>query len=115
MSIGTENIFDDINKEGGETTIEENTPQAPVPYIAHEGMLVRMERQIKRLWIALIVAILALIACNIAYLWYLNQYDFVSYEVSSADGGNANFIGNDGDIYNGKSESEETSQEEWQS
>ena len=91
------------------------TSRPPVPYMAHEGMLVRMERQIKRLWVALIVAIIALVACNLAYLWYLNQYDFVSYEISSADGGNANYIGQDGDIYNGESGSKEKNQEEGQS
>lgn len=94
-------------------TVEKETPKTSVPYIVHEGILTRMERQIKRLWIALLIAIITIVACNIAYLWYLNQYDFVSYEVSSADGGNANFIGNDGDIYNGESESKETNQEEW--
>lgn len=103
----------DFNKTPEEKVNE--TSKAPVPYIAHEGMLVRMERQIKRLWIALIVAIVALVACNLAYLWYLNQYDFVSYEVSSADGGNANYIGQDGDIYNGESGSKEENQEKEQS
>lgn len=102
------------NNESNETTNEFTMATAKdlVPYIVHEGTVVRMERQIKRLWIALIVAIVAIFACNIAYLWYLNQYDFVSYEVSSSDGGNANYIGQDGDIYNGESESEKESQEE---
>lgn len=86
--------------------------QVQVPYIVHESILARMERQIKRLWIALIIAICAFVACNMMYLWYLDQYDFVSYDISSTDGGNANFIGQDGDIYNGTSESEETNQEE---
>lgn len=102
----------DFNETAEEKAIE--TPKSAVPYIVHEGILVRMERQIKRLWVALIVAIIALVACNLAYLWYLNQYDFVSYEISSADGGNANYIGQDGDIYNGESGSKEKNQEEWQ-
>lgn len=103
----------DFNETSEKKGIE--TSKTLVPYIVHEGMLVRMERQIKRLWIALIVAIIALVACNLAYLWYLNQYDFVSYEISSADGGNANYIGQDGDIYNGESGSKEKDQEKEQS
>lgn len=104
----------EYNNEFNKTAEEKGTEtsKTSVPYIVHEGMLVRMERQIKRLWVALIVAIIALVACNLAYLWYLNQYDFVSYEVSSSDGGNANYIGQDGDIYNGESKSDKTNQEE---
>lgn len=104
----------EYNNDFNETAEEKGTEttKTSVPYIVYEGMLVRMERQIKRLWVALIVAIIALVACNLAYLWYLNQYDFVSYEVSSADGGNANYIGQDGDIYNGESKSDKTNQEE---
>lgn len=70
------------------------------------------ERVIKRLWVLIIVLILMLAGTNLAWLWYINQYDFVSYEVSSDGGGNANYIGNDGEIYNnGESVSPETDQE----
>lgn len=84
-----------------------NENQFTVPYIVHEGEMARMERQLKRLWIVLIVAIALLAITNIAWLWYINQYDFESYgvELSTEGGGNANFIGSDGDIYNGTSES----------
>ena len=82
---------------------EYNVPVAQIPYIVHESTITRMERQIKRLWVALIVSIVALVACNMIYVWYLNQYDFASYEISSTDGGNANYIGQDGEIYNGTS------------
>lgn len=37
----------------------------------------------------------------------MSQYDFESYELTTDNGGNANFIGNDGDIYNGESNSKE--------
>ena len=42
-------------------------------------------------------------ASNIAWLWAWSSYDYVSEEVSvdSQDGGNANYIGHDGDINNG--------------
>lgn len=76
-----------------------------IPYIAHEAEMTRSERHIKRLWIALIIAILIICASNIAWLIYISQYDFESYDLSTEGGGNANYIGQDGDIYNGASES----------
>ena len=75
----------------------------PVPYIVHESAMARQERTTKRLVIMMIV-ILALWFSTIGvFVWYLNQYDFESYdvEVSTDGGGDANYIGNDGDIYNG--------------
>lgn len=76
-----------------------------VPYIVYEAEMTRSERQIKRLWIALIVAIALIFASNVVWLIYINQYDFESYDLSTGGGGNANYIGQDGDIYNGTSES----------
>jgi hypothetical protein len=76
---------------------------ANVPYVVHESTVARMERIIKRQWIALIVAICMIVACNCAWLYAWMQYDYTSEEViiDSQDGGNANYIGNDGDIING--------------
>lgn len=45
----------------------------------------------------------ALNAQNEQWIQAWKEYDFESYEVSTEGGGNANFIGNDGDIYNGES------------
>lgn len=91
---------------------ESNENIKDVPYLVHEGIMVRMERQIKRLWIALIVAIASLLIAILAFLWYLNLYDFESYEVSADGDGHANYIGQDGDIYNGTCESTQESEEE---
>ena len=76
-----------------------------VPYIVHESSMARMERQIKRGWIALIVFVALLFASNGLWLLAWNSYDYTSEEVNidSQDGGNANYIGNDGDIVNGES------------
>lgn len=74
-----------------------------VPYIVYEAEMTRSERQIKRLWIALIIAIALIFASNAAWLMYVSQYDFESYDLSTENGGNANYIGQDGDIYNGTS------------
>jgi hypothetical protein len=80
-----------------------------VPYIVYESSMARAERQHKRLWIALIVAVAMIVATNIAWLYVWNSYEYVgdSQDVTiDSDGGNANYIGNDGDINNGKDNSE---------
>ena len=90
---------------------EANAPKS-VPYIVHEASIARMERHIKRLWISLIVAIALLFASGAIFTWAWMQYDYTSEEtivdVNSDDGGNANYIGNDGDIVNGESNRAET-------
>lgn len=94
----------DFNKTPEEKVNE--TSKAPVPYIAHEGMLVRMERQIKRLWISLIIAIIALAATNLAWIYYESQFETVSY---SQDGEGLNNIntGTQGDLYGADGENQE--------
>lgn len=71
-----------------------------------------MEWQIKRLWIALIVAVCLLFASNAGWLYAWCQYDYSGEEIvveqDAQDGGNANYIGNDGDIYNGYGDVDET-------
>ena len=76
------------------------TPET-IPYMAHEFAMVRMERQVKRGWIALIVAICLLFASNVAWLYAWCQYDYESYEITADGDSNANYIGQDGNIYNG--------------
>lgn len=61
-----------------------------VPYIAFESELARQERHIKRLWIAFICSLVAIILIVTGFLLYLEQYDFVSYE---QDGEGVNIIG----------------------
>ena len=82
-----------------------------VPYIVHEGMLARQERTIKRLFITLGVVIAFLVITNLAWLYVFSQYDYESYSVS-ADDGDANYIGNDGEITYGIGESKEKNEEE---
>ena len=45
-----------------------------VPYIAHEGMMARMERTIKRLWILALVLTVLLVGTNVAWLWYESSF-----------------------------------------
>lgn len=82
-----------------------------IPYFAYESEMARSERHIKRLVVALIVAVAAIFASNAAWLLAWCQYDYAGEVVTidSADGGNANYIGNDGDVYNGENHSEKAS------
>ena len=83
----------------------QNAPEN-VPYIVHESSMARMERQIKRLWIALIFSIVFIFASSAIFAYAWLQYDYESYEITSDGDSNA---GQDGNIYNGSiSESEET-------
>lgn len=79
------------------------TDKAPasVPYVVHESAVARMERIIKRQWIALIVAICMIVCCNALWLYAWMQYDYESYEITADGDSNANYIGEDGNIYNG--------------
>lgn len=63
-----------------------------IPYAAHESIMARMERSIKRIVIALVIAIIAVFASNAIWLYAWCQYDYVSEEVviDSQDGGNVN-------------------------
>ena len=90
-------------KECKEQRMVANTPEN-VPYIVHETDMARNERNVKRMIIAIIMAIVLLFASNALWLLAWTSYDYSSEEViiDSQDGGNANYIGNDGDIVNGE-------------
>ena len=82
-----------------------------IPYIVYEASLAREERQQKRLVIVIVILIVLLFITNALWIYAWNQYDYidesVSVDVDSSEG-NANYIGNDGDINNnGKDNSSE--------
>lgn len=73
-----------------------------VPYIVYESSVSRMERALKRMFIALVVSIIVTLASNVAWIWLWNQYEYVSEDLDMEnENGNANYIGNNGEIYNG--------------
>lgn len=78
-------------------------PPEPVPYVVHEADMARQERTIKRLWILLLVLIVLFVGSNGWWIWRESQFSDEYYEITqeNEDGYN-NFIGNDGDIYNGE-------------
>lgn len=78
-----------------------------IPFYAHEGIVARMERMNRRLWILCIVLIVLLAATNGAWIWYESQLvdEFsVTQDVDSSDGGDA--IINDGIRINGESKTD---------
>lgn len=86
----------------------------PVPFAAHESALARSERHNKRLWIVILVLIGALIGTNLGWIVYESQFeDVVTTEeiiVDAEENGIANYIGQDGNIYNGEDNSKENNQ-----
>lgn len=81
----------------------------PVPYIVHEGVMARMERTIKRLWIVVLVLIVLLAATNGAWIYYESQ--FVEESVwQEVDTGNGNaYVAGIGDVNLGESQAENDS------
>ena len=71
--------------------------------IAQTPKVARLERVIKRLWVLVLVLIVLLAASNAAWIWYESQFEEVRIEQENESGYN-NFIGNDGDIYNGETD-----------
>ena len=77
-----------------------------VPFVVYQATAARQERQIRRMWIAVLVLIVALIGTNFAWIVYENSFEEVvtteEIIVDADDNGNANYIGQDGNIYNGE-------------
>ena len=82
-------------------------PNVVVPYVAHESAMARSERHNKRLWIVILVLIVALLGTNLAWIIYEAQLETVeestAVEQENSNGDN-NYIGNDGDINCGETE-----------
>lgn len=81
-----------------------------IPYYAHEGEMSRMERTNKRLWIVVIVLIVALIGTNVGWLIYESQFtdEIVTVEQEGqTDGGGNNYFNGTGELtINGEGEAE---------
>lgn len=67
-----------------------------------DSVLAFAERTIKRLWVAVILLIVLLVATNAMWIWNEAQcVDEAVAVIQSNDDGHNNYIGNDGDIHNG--------------
>lgn len=78
----------------------EHKKVADIPYIVHESAMARMERQLKRLWITILVLIVLLVSTNAAWLYFESQFeDVVTTTTIEAeqDGAGVNIVGG-GDV-----------------
>ncbi len=91
---------------------EDHAPES-VPYIVHESSMARMERQTKRLWIALIVAIIAAVIAplTVHFGWLHYEAQFETYEYTQ-DGKGTNIIGDGNDVDNGAETADQEEEKE---
>ena len=85
-----------------------NSTPASVPYVVHESDMARSERHTKALIWVIVLLIVLLVGTNAGWLIYESQFEVVEETTTTitqdnADGYN-NYIGNDGDIVNGKTD-----------
>lgn len=88
-------------------------PPETIPYLAYEGAMARNERAVKRLVIALILAIIMLFASNGIWLYCWSQYDYVGEKQiieAQQDGEGVNIVGG-GDIDYGADSEDNNKQE----
>ena len=77
-----------------------------IPYYVHEGIMARMERTVKRLWILCIIIFLAFVLSNAAWIYYESQWDVVETTSQTVDqqvdtGEGSTTVTGIGDIYYG--------------
>lgn len=83
-----------------------------VPYVVHEAEVSRQERQIKRMWVALIVLAVALFLTNMAWIGVFNSYEYSSEEtIYQQDGEGTNIIGDSNEVNNGAESNNSQTQE----
>lgn len=84
---------------------------AVMPIAQHEKDQTRLMGIIKWLIAVIVTLIVLLVGSNVAWLVYENSFEEVvtteEVIVDADDNGNANYIGQDGNIYNGEDNSKE--------
>lgn len=90
-------------------TCKEN--RATIPYLVHEGAMARLERVNRRWFIAWLITFVLFIGCIAGFIWYESQFEdavTTTTEITQEnENGYNNFIGEDGDIYNGKADDQD--------
>lgn len=83
----------------------DNEVKAPetISYFTFESVRATMERTVKRLWILVIILVGLLVATNAGWMIYEAQFEEIEITQDNANGYN-NYVGNDGDIYNGETD-----------
>lgn len=78
-----------------------------IPYVAMESALEKADRQNKRLWVVIIILIIALLGTNVAWTIYESQFETAKVSMEEVEqnvdnGGEIRIIG--GDYYGNDSE-----------
>lgn len=75
-----------------------------VPRSVYDDAVVRGAHREHIHWAAHLAMLIAILLIIGGFIWYLNQYEYVSNETVTVDGadGVANYVGKDGNIYNGE-------------
>lgn len=76
---------------------EAHAPES-VPYIVHESSMARMERQIKRLWVTVILLIAIVVVTNGAWIWYESQFSDIETTIEAEQDGSGVNIVSGGDL-----------------
>ena len=64
-----------------------------VPFFAHEASMARMERQAKRLWIAVLLLIVLIVGTNGAWIWHESQFSDIEATIEAEqDGSGVNIV-----------------------
>ena len=80
-----------------------------IPYYVAVGMVDRVSRTNKRLWVMCMLLILLLVGTNALWLYYESQWEVIETEITQEnEHGYNNYIGNNGDIYNGETNDKNT-------
>lgn len=111
--ITSETVYVIIKRR--KSKVENNENNIIMSKFAFERMQAKDEVNDRWRNITIIVLIVLLVVTNAMWLIAWNQYDYIEDDYSvQVDGGSgvANYIGNDGDINNGKDYSAETNQSE---
>lgn len=84
-----------------------------IPYVVYESAIEKEDRQQKRLVVIIIILIALLFASNAIWIIAWNSYEYVEEEtwVHAEGEGNANYIGEDGEISYGNSLPSQTEQD----
>ena len=88
-------------QETGETMNKEDLYR--VPYVVFESICDRHMKIIKRLLVLCILLVVLLVGTNAMWIWYESQFEDVVVTQEGENGHN-NYIGNDGEIYNGETD-----------
>lgn len=81
---------------------EERIQNEPIPFMVHEGMMARLERANKRLWIFIIVLLVLFVGTNAAWMYYENQFEDQYVEQDVDTGSGDAIIAGIGDVHYGE-------------